>query len=50
VNINTGAVLIVPDSIAFDQMSQKDFAEYFDKAMAKLGEALGFDALSFVDR
>ena len=50
VNLNTGEVLIVPDSIAFDQMSQKDFAEYFDKAMAKLGEALGFDALSFVDR
>lgn len=34
-----------PDSIGFDDMNQQEFNGYFEMAMAKLAEALGYDPL-----
>ena len=33
------------DSISFDEMDQKEFAAYFDMAMATLAEGIGYDPL-----
>ena len=33
----------VMDSISFDDMSQQDFNNYFELAMQKLTEAIGYD-------
>jgi hypothetical protein len=38
-----------PDSTAFDAMSHKEFCEYMDKAMAELSEAIGYDALAWLE-
>ena len=35
----------VIDSISFDEMDQKEFNKYFEMAMAKLSEAIGYDPL-----
>ena len=35
----------IPSSISFDQMSQQDFMKYFEAAMEKLSEAIGYDPL-----
>lgn len=40
---------MMPHSTAFAAMDQKEFREYFDKAMAMLSEAIGFDVLDFAD-
>ena len=37
---------MIPDSTSFAAMGQREFAEYFGQAMAKLAEAVGFDPLS----
>lgn len=39
-----------PDSTAFDAMPHKDFGEYMTKAMAALSEAVGYDALAWMER
>jgi len=39
----SGTFLRLPDSISFDQMSQEEFNQYFEMAMAKLAEAVGYD-------
>ena len=39
-----------PDSTAFDAMPHKDFSEYMTKAMAALSEAVGYDALAWMER
>lgn len=36
---------MIPDSTSFAAMGQREFAAYFDQAMAKLAEAVGFDPL-----
>jgi hypothetical protein len=46
VNWNSGQVLIIPASIAFDKMTQREFNEYFDAAMKMLSEHLGYDPLA----
>lgn len=38
-----------PDSTAFDAMPQHEFRAYFDAAMAALSEALGYDALAWME-
>lgn len=38
-----------PDSTAFNAMTHKDFCEYMDKAMAALSEAIGHDALEWMN-
>lgn len=40
---------MMPHSTAFGAMTQPEFRAYFDKAMAALSEACGFDVLAFVD-
>ena len=45
VNQATGGVYYVPDSIAYKKMDQQQFREYFDQAMAKLADAIGYDPL-----
>jgi len=47
-NWSTGEAVVVPDSIAFDKMSQRDFNVYFDKAMICLAEIIGFDPLDML--
>lgn len=41
----TGSFLRVLDSISFDDMDQQEFNQYFEMAMSKLTEALGYDPI-----
>ena len=45
VNQATGGVYYVPDSAAYKSMDQQQFRQFFDAAMAKLAEAIGYDPL-----
>ncbi len=45
INGLTGELYYVPDSIAFNKMNQKEFSMFFDKAMEKLTQAIGYDPL-----
>ena len=47
-DLETGEMSKVPDSISFGAMGQTDFRTYFDAAMAKLAEAIGYDPLHFL--
>jgi hypothetical protein len=47
VDWDTGEVSQAVDSTAFDNMSADQFRTYFDLAMAKLAEHVGFDPLAF---
>lgn len=49
VDWSTGEVSIAVDSTAFDAMNQDEFRVYFDLAMSKLNEHLGFDAMAFME-
>jgi hypothetical protein len=42
----TGGLYYVPDSTAYQRMDQAEFAAYFDAAMKRLSEAVGFDPLN----
>ena len=42
----TGSFLRVLDSISFDDMTQQEFNIYFEMAMAKLTEAIGYDPIT----
>ena len=44
-NSLASAHMRIMDSISFDDMSQKEFNDYFDLAMEKLAEAIGYDPL-----
>lgn len=48
-NRRTGDVVEVPDSIAFDEMTQEEFGAYFDAAIAELAEWVGYDPLKFME-
>lgn len=50
VDWETGEVSQAVDSTAFDAMSADEFRTYFDLAMAKLAEHVGFDPLAFYAR
>lgn len=43
VNKASGSLYYIPDSIAYTKMDQRQFSEYFENAMAKLSETLGYD-------
>lgn len=45
----TGRPFITTDSTAFDAMTQDEFKSYFDKAMAKLADAIGYDPIAFLE-
>lgn len=41
----TGGIVRSTDSISFDKMDQQEFMRYFEGAMEKLTEAVGYDPL-----
>jgi len=45
-NSLASAHMRIMDSISFDDMSQKEFNDYFELAMEKLSEAIGYDPLA----
>ena len=45
----SGKPFVTTDSTGFDAMTQDEFKAYFDKAMAKLAESVGYDPLAFMD-
>lgn len=45
VNHATGGIYYVPDSTAYKKMDQAEFAQYFDAAMERLSQAIGYDPL-----
>jgi hypothetical protein len=48
-SLKTGEEILVPDSVAFDKMNQKEFAAYTQRAMMVLSEAVGFDVMDFLE-
>ena len=40
-----GELVNIPDSIRFDKMTQQEFTKYFELAMQKLAEGIGYDPL-----
>lgn len=44
-NALAGQYMRTLDSIQFDEMSQQEFNQYFEMAMAKLAEGIGYDPL-----
>jgi hypothetical protein len=44
-NSLASAHMRIMDSISFDDMSQKEFNDYFELSMQKLSEAIGYDPL-----
>lgn len=48
-NLKGKVVGMKPDSTSFAEMSHKDFCEYMDKAMTALSEAIGYDALEWMN-
>lgn len=49
VDMETGEVAVVVDSIAFDAMNHDEFKAYMDLAMEKLAEAIGYDPMAFLE-
>jgi|TARA_R100001510_G_C7652874_1_gene210831 hypothetical protein len=45
INKANGGVYYVPDSIAFNKMDQKEFNDFFETAMQKIAETIGYDPL-----
>lgn len=49
VDWETGEIAVATDSVAFNAMSPDEFRTYFDLAMIKLSEHLGFDPLAYAE-
>src|SRR5690554_6117444 len=49
VDWETGEISQAVDSISFDAMTHDEFKAYFDKAMEKLAEHIGFGPLGFME-
>lgn len=49
IDLDTGEARKTRDSIALDAMKPDEFKAYFDAAMAKLAETVGYDPLRFLD-
>ena len=41
-----GELVNIPDSISFDKMDQREFNTFFELAMTKLAEGIGYDPLA----
>jgi len=41
-----GELVNIPDSISFEKMTQQEFQQYFDMAMEKLADGIGYDPLA----
>lgn len=48
VDMRTGEVTLVPDSVALNKMEQAEFCEFMDRAMALIADTVGFDPLAFL--
>ncbi|MDX0530781.1 hypothetical protein [Sinorhizobium medicae] len=48
VNMRTGEITLVPDSIALDKMEHAEFCEFMNQAMALIADTVGFDPLAFL--
>lgn len=48
-NLQGQVIGMRPDSTAFDAMRHEEFRAYFDEAMAALSDALGYDALEWME-
>ena len=48
-NKASGGIYYIPDSTAYKNMDQAQFAKYFEQAMAKLSETIGYDPLEFTE-
>ena len=44
-----GGVFYMPDSIAMSKMDQKQFNDFFDAALQKLSETIGFDPFDLLN-
>jgi len=49
VDMETGEVAVVVDSIGFEAMDQVEFRRFFDRATEKLCDAVGYDVLAFLE-
>ena len=49
INMDTSEVHLLVDSVAFEAMDHDEFKVYMDKALEKLGRAIGYDPLAFID-
>lgn len=48
INLRTGEITLVPDSIALDRMPHEEFCTFMTQAMELLADAVGFDPLAFL--
>ncbi|RVL05134.1 hypothetical protein CN151_10855 [Sinorhizobium meliloti] len=48
VNMRTGEITLVPDSIALDKMQHEEFCNFMNQAMALIADTVGFDPLAFL--
>ena len=48
INLRTGEITLVPDSIALDRMPHEEFCTFMNQAMALIAENVGFDPLAFL--
>lgn len=48
INMRTGEVHEIPDSIALDKMEHEAFCEFMNQAMALIADSVGFDPLAFL--
>jgi hypothetical protein len=48
VNMVTGEITLVPDSVALDKMEHEEFCNFMNKAMELVADTVGFDPLQFI--
>ena len=48
VNMRTGEITIVPDSVALDKMEHEEFCNFMNQAMELVADTVGFDPLQFL--
>lgn len=48
INLRSGEITLVPDSIALDKMDHDEFCAFMNQAMELLADHVGFDPLAFL--
>lgn len=48
VNMRTGEITLVPDSVALDKMEHEEFCNFMNQAMELVADTVGFDPLQFL--
>jgi hypothetical protein len=48
-NLATGEIMLIPDSTAFDKMTQDEWQTYMDQAMKLLSSECGYDPLAWLE-